>query len=95
MWGRGGLGLEYEIELRRGEATASFVMDHGRTGPLGALGGREGEPNSVTVWRDGKDVQTWWDLTPGIKKPESFALALAGATGVSSSSSHTVPAGTV
>lgn len=51
---RGGFGLKYSVELRRGEATASFVMDHGRTGPLGALGGQEGEPNSVTVWRDGK-----------------------------------------
>lgn len=51
---RGGFGLKYAVELRRGEATASFVMDHGRTGPLGALGGEEGEPNSVTVWRDGK-----------------------------------------
>jgi N-methylhydantoinase B len=50
---RGGFGLKYAVELRRGEATASFVMDHGRTGPLGALGGQEGEPNTVTVWRDG------------------------------------------
>ncbi len=37
---RGGFGLKYAVELRRGEATASFVMDHGRTGPLGALGVR-------------------------------------------------------
>ncbi|WP_417520192.1 hydantoinase B/oxoprolinase family protein [Minwuia sp.] len=51
---RGGFGLSYTVELRRGEATASFVMDHGRTGPLGALGGRNGEPNRVTVWRDGQ-----------------------------------------
>ncbi|MDT8343200.1 MAG: hydantoinase B/oxoprolinase family protein, partial [Thermohalobaculum sp.] len=36
---RGGFGLDYEIELRRGSASASFVMDHGRTGPQGALGG--------------------------------------------------------
>ena len=30
---RGGFGVHYEIELLRGEARASFVMDHGRTGP--------------------------------------------------------------
>ena len=30
---RGGLGLEYEVELRRGVARASFVMDHGRVWP--------------------------------------------------------------
>ena len=50
---RGGFGLEYELELRRGEARASFVMDHGRVGPQGALGGSDGTPNEVTVWRDG------------------------------------------
>lgn len=50
---RGGFGLDYEIELRRGQATASFVMDHGRFGPPGALGGGDGRPNTVTVWRDG------------------------------------------
>ncbi len=51
---RGGFGLDYEVELRRGEAQASFVMDHGRYGPLGALGGGEGAPNSVEVWRNGQ-----------------------------------------
>jgi N-methylhydantoinase B len=50
---RGGLGLDYEVELRRGEARASFVMDHGRFGPQGALGGEDGAPNEVEVWRDG------------------------------------------
>ena len=50
---RGGFGLEYEIELLRGEARASFVMDHGRFGPQGALGGADGAVNTVTVWRGG------------------------------------------
>ena len=50
---RGGFGLHYELELRRGEARASFVMDHGRTGPQGALGGGDGAVNEVTVWRGG------------------------------------------
>ncbi|WP_321344375.1 hydantoinase B/oxoprolinase family protein [Breoghania sp.] len=53
---RGGFGLDYEIELRRGQATASFVMDHGRFGPQGALGGSDGMPNSVTVYQDGKAI---------------------------------------
>ncbi|MEQ9260223.1 MAG: hydantoinase B/oxoprolinase family protein [Roseovarius sp.] len=51
---RGGFGLDYEVELRRGHAKASFVMDHGRFGPQGALGGMDGAPNEVTVWRGGK-----------------------------------------
>ncbi len=51
---RGGFGLDYEIELLRGSARASFVMDHGRTGPLGALGGHDGALNRVEVTRDGQ-----------------------------------------
>ena len=50
---RGGFGLDYEIELLRGDARASFVMDHGRTGPLGALGGQDGALNRVEVTRGG------------------------------------------
>ncbi len=48
---RGGFGLDYEVELRRGAAQASFVMDHGRFGPQGALGGADGAVNEVTVWQ--------------------------------------------
>ena len=51
---RGGFGLDYEVELRRGNARASFVMDHGRFGPQGALGGQDGAVNEVTVWRNGE-----------------------------------------
>ncbi len=51
---RGGFGLDYEIELLRGHARASFVMDHGRSGPLGALGGRDGALNRVEVTRGGQ-----------------------------------------
>ena len=51
---RGGFGLDYEIELLRGQARASFVMDHGRTGPQGVLGGQDGAVNQVEVIRNGK-----------------------------------------
>lgn len=50
---RGGFGLDYEIELLRGTARASFVMDHGRVGPQGALGGGDGGVNRVEVIRSG------------------------------------------
>jgi N-methylhydantoinase B len=50
---RGGFGLAYEVELLRGAARASFVMDHGRFGPQGALGGEDGAVNTVTVYRGG------------------------------------------
>ena len=51
---RGGFGLEYELELLRGHANASFVMDHGRFGPQGARGGADGAVNEVEVWQGGK-----------------------------------------
>jgi len=51
---RGGFGLDYEVELLRGEARASFVMDHGRFGPQGVLGGKDGAPNVVEVWQGGQ-----------------------------------------
>jgi N-methylhydantoinase B len=46
---RGGFGINYRIRLRRGEARASMVMDHGRTGPQGALGGADGGVNRVRI----------------------------------------------
>ena len=48
---RGGFGLDYKLELRNGEARASFVMDHGRFGPQGALGGGDGAVNKVMILR--------------------------------------------
>lgn len=46
---RGGFGVNYTIRLRRGEARASMVMDHGRTGPRGVLGGEDGGFNTVAI----------------------------------------------
>lgn len=66
---RGGFGLDYEIELRRGTARASFVMDHGRTGPQGALGGQDGAVNRVEVWRDG---QMW--QPPHLSKAQDVVM---------------------
>ncbi|MGE0735203.1 MAG: hydantoinase B/oxoprolinase family protein [Alphaproteobacteria bacterium] len=48
---RGGFGVKYSVTLRRGTARASFVMDHGRVGPQGALGGGDGGVNRVAVQR--------------------------------------------
>ena len=50
---RGGFGVNYAIRLRNGWGRASFVMDHGRYGPQGALGGADGAPNEVRIERDG------------------------------------------
>uniref|UniRef100_UPI002594FEC8 hydantoinase B/oxoprolinase family protein n=1 Tax=uncultured Salipiger sp. TaxID=499810 RepID=UPI002594FEC8 len=50
---RGGFGLDYEVEILKGHARASFVMDHGRFGPQGVLGGGDGAVNEVRVTRGG------------------------------------------
>src|SRR5262249_60441328 len=44
---RGGFGVSYRTRLLRGEATASFLMDHGRFGPPGLSGGRPGGPDEI------------------------------------------------
>jgi N-methylhydantoinase B len=67
---RGGFGLDYEIELLRGDARASFVMDHGRTGPQGALGGQDGAVNRVEVIRGG---EVW--VPPHLSKAQDIALS--------------------
>lgn len=51
---RGGLGVSYRMRLLRGTASASFMMDHGREGPPGTLGGQPGLPNEIVVHHDGK-----------------------------------------
>jgi N-methylhydantoinase B len=50
---RGGFGVQYQIRLLRGQARASFVMDHGRFGPPGALGGKDAQLNEVEITRSG------------------------------------------
>ena len=67
---RGGFGLRYEVELLRGEARASFVMDHGKFGPQGALGGADGAPGSIVVNRGGVDYRP-----PHVTKEQDIALA--------------------
>ncbi|MEM7254098.1 MAG: hydantoinase B/oxoprolinase family protein [Pseudomonadota bacterium] len=46
---RGGFGISYKVRVRRGEAKASFMMDHGRTAPFGMLGGEPGAMNDIEV----------------------------------------------
>ena len=54
---RGGFGVNYTIRLRRGEARASMVMDHGRVGPQGVLGGSDGGVNKVLIEQQGKSYR--------------------------------------
>ncbi len=66
---RGGFGVNYSATLRRGSARASFVMDHGRFGPQGMLGGRDGGVNKVVVRRNGKDY-----VPPHLSKDQDILI---------------------
>ena len=67
---RGGFGVSYRVRLLRGEATASFMMDHGRTGPHGLAGGLPGACNRIEV-RRGNTVEA----PPHLSKGEGYRLA--------------------
>ncbi len=67
---RGGFGVNYSVTLRRGEARASFVMDHGRTGPKGVLGGADGGVNRVVVTRGGEDY-----IPPHLSKDQDILIS--------------------
>jgi N-methylhydantoinase B len=69
---RGGFGISYKVRLRRGNATASFMMDHGRFGPPGLIGGAPGAPNEIALSIGGKDFRPehlskgdGYELAPG------------------------------
>ncbi len=66
---RGGFGVQYAIRLRRGQARASFVMDHGRFGPPGALGGADAHLNEVEIIRSGEVY-----VPPHTSKDQDIAL---------------------
>ena len=43
------------------------------------------------IWSNGQEVQTWWDIKPGVQKPESLGFAVGVAAGVSGGSSNRIP----
>ena len=67
---RGGFGVNYKIRILRGDAVASMVMDHGRTGPQGALGGADGGLNRVRIMRGGEAY-----VPAHLSKDQNIALA--------------------
>lgn len=67
---RGGWGIRYKVKLRRGEAAAAFMMDHGRFPPYALGGGSTGAMTEITVSQDGKVSSP-----PHISKGTGYALA--------------------
>ena len=75
---RGGFGINYAIKLRRGEARVSMVMDHGRTGPQGFLGGKDGDTNTVEVSQGGKSYRP-----PHLSKDQDIEIGVGDVVRVS------------
>jgi N-methylhydantoinase B len=75
---RGGFGINYAIKLRRGEARVSMVMDHGRTGPQGVLGGAAGGVNTVCVSQGGKTYRP-----PHLSKDQDIEIGVGDVVRVS------------
>ncbi|MEH6477556.1 MAG: hydantoinase B/oxoprolinase family protein [Sneathiella sp.] len=75
---RGGFGVNYKIKLRRGSARASMVMDHGRYGPLGALGGENGGLNTVKVTTNGEGY-----IPPHLSKDQDIQINVGDSVSVS------------
>jgi RNA polymerase sigma factor (sigma-70 family) len=50
-----------------------------------------GQETRFIIWSSAKEVQTWWDIQPGIEKGKSLDLALGGAAGVSGLASLNIP----
>jgi N-methylhydantoinase B len=53
---RGGFGVNYKMRILRGSGKASFLMDHGRVGPPGILGGEAGATNRIVVSQAGQET---------------------------------------
>lgn len=67
---RGGLGVAWEVEILRGEATMSAMADRASRGAAGVMGGLPGAPNVYEVIRfDGTVEQL-----PHLTKCENFPL---------------------
>jgi N-methylhydantoinase B len=76
---RGGFGITYALRLLRGTARASMVMDHGRFGPKGAMGGEDGGVNKVqVVHADGRRY-----VPPHLSKDQDIELAAGDVVAVS------------
>ncbi|HEX4891757.1 MAG TPA: hydantoinase B/oxoprolinase family protein, partial [Hyphomicrobiaceae bacterium] len=66
---RGGFGTSYRVKLLRGDAKASFLMEHGVTGPAGMLGGGDGGCNEVVVCQSGSEKRP-----PHVSKGEGYVM---------------------
>ncbi len=66
---RGGLGVVFEFQVRRGEASASLLGDRGRFAPFGVLGGKSAQPARHAFILQGEEY-----LPPHLTKDEGVPM---------------------
>jgi N-methylhydantoinase B len=66
---RGGFGVSYRVKVLGGEGKASFLMEHGRSGPPGLLGGKPGAPNVIRLRQGNKEI-----VPEHLSKGEGYVL---------------------
>lgn len=66
---RGGFGVIFEFQLRRGTASASLLGERGRFAPFGILGGKSAKPAKHTFLLEGKEY-----CPPHITKDEGVYM---------------------
>jgi len=66
---RGGFGVSYRVKLRRGEASVSFMMEHGKSPPFAVAGGRTGAMTEIDVSQNGTVTQS-----PHVSKGSGYVL---------------------
>lgn len=49
------------------------------------------DEKAYVIWRQNSEVRTWWWINNRNEKPVDLSCAIAGATGVSGKTSHTIP----
>lgn len=75
---RGGFGVHYRLEVLRGNAVASFMMDHGKFGPPGIRGGEPGAKNRISIITAEKRLEP-----PMTSKGQGYSLAAGDSIEVS------------
>ena len=66
---RGGFGIGYRVKIRRGEASASFMMEHGKHPPFAVAGGKTGAMTEIDISQRGVVTQS-----PHVSKGSGYEL---------------------